>query len=132
MAPSRVRTIRFVNLAEPCREQVTAIAREMLPRAGTDCWCGISGTSSITIDDRERSTGAGGPSQRRPPDGSLAQAGPVGHVAQLLAERVAACAREQDGDRVSDQRVTAYPNGIERLRATQRPHCVIATSPQLR
>jgi hypothetical protein len=79
-------------------------------------------------DDCGRSTGAGGSRQRRPPEGLLRQAGPGGQVAQLLADRVAAGILEQDGDRVPDQRVTPYPDGVHRLRATQRPHRVLAAS----
>lgn len=38
MALSCLLTIRFVNPATPCREQVLAMARELLPCAGTGCW----------------------------------------------------------------------------------------------
>jgi hypothetical protein len=37
MAPWRLLTIRFVNPIAPCCVQVTAMARELLPRAGTSC-----------------------------------------------------------------------------------------------
>jgi hypothetical protein len=57
MAPSCLLT-RFVNPATPCREQVTAMARELLPCVGTGCWCCVSGTSitMTTVKDQQRRT----------------------------------------------------------------------------
>lgn len=37
MVPSCLLTIKFVNPAAPCCVQVTAMARELLPCAATDC-----------------------------------------------------------------------------------------------
>ena len=55
---------------------------------------------------------------------------PGSHVAQFLTDRVAACAREQQGDRVPDDRLLPHPEmDSSSLRATQRPHRVVAASP---
>lgn len=66
----------------------------------------------------------------RHPDGLHRQASPIGHAAQLPADRVPACVREQLSEHVPDKGVALHIVRQDQLRLTQRPHRIVAASPQ--